>query len=76
MKDGDNMSIAIRIDDELYRQAENTANAESRTPPLQIQYWAKLGKIALENPDLPIEFIKSILASEGQPAEPFEFRSK
>jgi hypothetical protein len=68
------MSVAIRIDDELYRQAETTAKAESRTPPLQIQYWAKIGKTALENPDLPIEFIKSILASDGQPSEPFEFR--
>ena len=38
------MSVAIRIDDELYRQAETTAKAESRTPPLQIQYWPKLVK--------------------------------
>ena len=70
------MSVAVRIDDELYRQAESTARAESRTPPLQIQYWAKLGKAALENPDLPIDFIKSMLASEGQPLEPFVFRCK
>ena len=70
------MSVAVRIDDELYRQAESTARAESRTPPLQIQYWAKLGKAALENPDLPIDFIKSMLASEGQPPEPFVFRRK
>lgn len=68
------MSTAIRIDDELYKQAESIAKAESRTVPLQIQYWAKIGKAALENPDLPIELIKSILASEGQPSEPFEFR--
>lgn len=70
------MSTAIRIDDDLYKQAESIAKAESRTVPLQIQYWAKIGKAALENPDLPIELIKSILASEGQPSEPFEFRRK
>jgi hypothetical protein len=70
------MSVAIRIEDELYKQAETTARAESRTPPLQIQYWAKIGKAALDNPDLPIEFIKSILVSEGQPSEPFEFRRR
>jgi hypothetical protein len=70
------MSVAIRIDEDLYKHAEVTAKAESRTPPLQIQYWAKIGKAALENPDLPIEMIKSILASEGQPSEPFEFRRK
>ena len=70
------MSVAIRIEDELYKQAETTARAESRTPPLQIQYWARIGKAALDNPDLPVEFIKSILTSEGQPSEPFEFRRK
>ena len=67
------MSIAVRIDNELYRQAEITARAESRTTPLQIQYWAKIGKAALDNPDLPIEFIQSIIAAEGQEDEPFEF---
>ena len=70
------MSIAVRIDDELYRQAEQTAKAESRTTPLQIQYWAKIGKAALDNPDLPIDLIRSMLASEGQPSEPFTFRRK
>jgi len=70
------MSVAIRIDDNLYKQAESTARAESRTAPLQIQYWARIGKAALENPDLPIDFIKSILSSEGQESEPFEFRRK
>jgi hypothetical protein len=70
------MSVAIRIDDKLYKQAESTARAESRTAPLQVQYWARIGKAALENPDLPVYFIKSILSSEGQESEPFEFRRK
>ena len=70
------MSIAVRIDAELYREAEKTAKAESRTTPLQIQYWARIGKAALDNPDLPIEFIRSMLVSEGQKSEPFEFRCK
>jgi hypothetical protein len=69
-------SIAVRIDEKLYRQAEKTAKAESRTTPLQIQYWARVGKAALENPDLPIELIKSMMAAEGQEAEPFTFRRK
>ena len=67
------MSIAVRIDDELYRQAEVTARAESRTTPLQIQYWAKIGKAALDNPDLPIDFIVSCFAAQGQETTPFEF---
>ena len=66
------MSIAIRIDEELYDQAKRTALAESRTVPLQIAYWAKLGKLALENPDLPIEFIRDVLiAKKMNEHEPF-----
>lgn len=72
------MSIAIRIDDELYKEAEVIAKAESRTVPLQIQYWARIGKIALENPDLPGEFIRDILTSrlQNKQAEPFQFRDE
>lgn len=69
------MSIPIRIDDELYEQAKRTALAESRTVPLQITYWAKLGKLALENPDLPIEFIRDVLIAKNMnEQEPFEFK--
>jgi hypothetical protein len=68
------MSIAIRIDEELYDQAKRTALAESRTVPLQIAYWAKLGKLALENPDLPIEFVRDILIAKNMNEhEPFSF---
>ena len=68
------MSIPIRIDEELYNQAKRTALAESRTVPLQIAYWAKLGKLALENPDLPIEFVRDILIAKNMNEhEPFSF---
>ncbi|MDD4599639.1 MAG: hypothetical protein PHQ46_01040 [Negativicutes bacterium] len=68
------MSIAIRIDEELYEEAKKTAAAEFRTVPLQVAFWAKIGKVALENPDLPIEFIRDILIAKTQKkSEPFEF---
>jgi hypothetical protein len=68
------MSIAIRIDDELYNEAKRAAEAEDRTVPLQVAHWAKIGKAALENPDLPGEFIKDILAARKKKNfEPFEF---
>ena len=71
------MSVAVRIDDELYKQAEQTAKAECRTVPLQVSYWAKIGKAALDNPDLPVEFIRDILfAKKRGEFEPFEFRRK
>lgn len=67
------MGVPIRIDGDLFREAKDAAAAEFRTAPLQIQYWARVGKAALDNPDLPIEFIRDILIARAQPSEPFEF---
>lgn len=70
------MSKAIRINDTIYSAAKKTANAEFRSIPGQIEFWAMVGKSALENPDLPIEMVKDILISKNQDrsmAEPFHF---
>lgn len=68
------MSIAMRIDDELYKEAKRSADAESRSVSLQIAYWARIGKAAPDNPDLPGEFIRDILSVKKQDElEPFEF---
>lgn len=68
------MSITIRIDESIYDEASKTARAECRTIAHQIEYWAKIGKAALDNPDLPIDFIRDILVARSQNrslAEPF-----
>lgn len=70
------MSVSMRIDEELYREASYVAKAECRSVTRQIEFWAKIGKCALDNPDLPIEFIRDLLLSKGQDralAEPFVF---
>jgi hypothetical protein len=70
------MRIPIRIDETIYNDAKQTANAEFRSIPNQIEFWATLGKCALDNPDLPIEFIKELLMSKRMDrslAEPFDF---
>lgn len=70
-------SISIRIDRELYEQAKADATAEHRTIPGQIELWAKIGRAALDNPDLPVRFIAESLASLAEPREhatPFEPR--
>lgn len=72
------MGIAIRIDEEIYSEAKKVANAECRSIANQIEFWAKIGKCALDNPDLPIEFIKDLLISKHQDrtlAETFHFES-
>lgn len=70
------MGIPIRIDEVIYNEAKKVARSEFRSIPNQIEYWANLGKCALDNPDLPIEFIRDILMSKRQNiqmAEPFHF---
>ena len=70
------MGIAIRIDETIYNEAKKIAASEHRSIPNQIEYWAMIGKCALENPDLPIEFVKELLISKYQDrslAEPFNF---
>lgn len=67
------MSISIRIDDALYESAKVRAKAEMRSIPQQVAYWAKIGRAALDNPDLPIEFIRDTLISMEEESEPFEF---
>ena len=73
------MGIPIRIDEEIYNAARNVANAECRSIPQQIEYWAKIGKCALDNPDLPIEFLMDTLKSkqlDRSLAEPFNFEDE
>ena len=68
------MGRHVRINDLLYREAQAQAHAERRTIAGQLEFWAMVGKAALDNPDLPIEFVKDLLIAraEGQSlATPF-----
>ena len=68
------MGMPVRIDDDLYEQAKAQAQAERRTIAGQIEFWALVGKAALDNPDLPIDFVRDLLVAraEGQTlATPF-----
>jgi hypothetical protein len=71
------VGIAVRINEKIYNDAKKVAKAEFRSIPNQIELWATLGKCALDNPDLPIEFIKELLMAKNLDeslAEPFEFK--
>ena len=72
-------NISIRINQELYDQAKQDAEIEHRSISGQIEFWAKLGRAAIDNPDLPISFIAESLASMREPreqAQPFVPRSR
>lgn len=62
-------TTSIRIDQMLYNQAKNEAVVEHRTIAGQIEYWATVGRAALDNPDLPVSFIAESLASMAEPRE-------
>ena len=60
------MGMPVRIDDELYSQARAQARAERRTIAGQIEFWAIVGRTALDNPDLPIDFIRDLLIARAE----------
>ena len=71
-------STSIRIEQKLYEQARSEAAAEHRTIAGQVEYLAKVGRAALDNPDLPVSFIAESLAAMAEPREdatPFEPRT-
>jgi hypothetical protein len=61
IKNGSFMGIAIRISDLLVKEARIQSKVKSRSITGQIEYWAKIGKIAEENPDLSYNLIKELL---------------
>jgi hypothetical protein len=56
-------TISVRIDEELVNAARAAAASEFRTIQGQIEFWAKVGRAALDNPDLPVEFVVDALQS-------------
>lgn len=71
-------STSIKIDQELYEQARRDAVLAHRTISGQIEFWARVGRAALDNPELPVSFIAESLAALAEPREhatPFVPRS-
>ena len=54
------MTTAIRITDELVREAKIFSKIDNRSLTGQIEHWAKIGKCAEENPDLTYSLIKEL----------------
>jgi hypothetical protein len=71
------MSMTVKLSDELLAEAKRHASAFSRSVPKQIEHWAKIGRIAEDNPDLPYSFIAGILLAkqevEDAQVTPYQF---
>ncbi|CDH31685.1 ParD-like family protein [Xenorhabdus bovienii] len=60
------MAISVRLDDEFVNDVRIHVEASSRSILKKIEHWAKMGRIAEENPDLPYSFIHEILFAQKE----------
>ena len=56
-----NMTNAVRVSEDLVREAKIFTKIDKRSVTGQIEHWARIGKCAEENPDLTYSLIKEIL---------------
>ena len=67
-------TTTIRLQSDLIDDAKKCASKHFRTAAKQIEYWAHLGRLAEENPDLPINFIEGCIeAKNDSEVSKFEF---
>jgi len=59
-------SIAIKLNQDIVQSARKVGLIEHRSAPKQLEYWARIGRIAVENPDLPYQFIQAVLLGRTQ----------
>jgi hypothetical protein len=68
------MSINVKLPEALVESARRYSTLEHRSVPKQIEYWSQIGKIAVENPDLPFSVIRDILiADQEEPSGEYQF---
>lgn len=60
------MAMAVKLSDTIVTDAQIRSKALNRSVAGQIEYWAKIGKIAEENPDLTYDLIKDILIAQQE----------
>lgn len=74
------MAQSIRLDDDFVEDVKVHASVAHRSVPKQIEYWARIGQMVEENPDLPFSFVKdALLATEEVKAgkvRPYARRTK
>lgn len=55
------MATAVKLNDDLVNEAKTYGKVMKRSATGQIEYWARIGKLAEENPDLPFSFVRDTL---------------
>ena len=60
------MATAVKVSDDLFEKARIKSKIFKRSIAGQIEYWAKIGQMIEENPDLPLPFIQDVLIGREQ----------
>lgn len=60
------MPISVRLSNEIVNAAKTVGAVMHRSGASQIEFWAEIGKIAEENPELPYSFIKETLLAKAE----------
>jgi hypothetical protein len=68
------LSTAVRISDDIFDDAKKVGKKHLRSAAKQVEFWARVGRAAIDNPDLPVSFVADILEAKEQKSEPFEFQ--
>ena len=70
------MATAVRISEHIVKEAKKYSLIDHRSITGQIEHWARIGKCAEENPDLPYSLIKEILVgiAELESSDKSEYR--
>ena len=72
------VQTAVQLSNDIMLEAGKYASVYTRSISMQIEHWARIGKIAEENPDLPYSFIEDVLIGKAESdsgnVTPFEFR--
>lgn len=58
--------ISIEINEDLVNTAKDISKIQNWSTQKQIEYWAKIGKIVQENPELSFNVIRDILEGREQ----------
>ena len=63
--------MTVEVDQQLYQDATVAAAQNHITVDEQIDMWARVGRTAMSNQDMPVAVIEAILKAKKQPTEPF-----
>lgn len=60
------MATAVKLSENIVSEAKIVSKVFNRSVAGQIEYWAKIGRLAEENPDLTFDFIKTLLFAQQE----------